>query len=132
MRMEAEGDVLPPVVAGSTRSFPGISAGKESACNARDPGSISRSGSSIGERKGYPLQYSSLENPMDCIVHGVTKSQTQLSDFHFHQKLGRGKRRFFSRAIRGSVALLTPWLQTSRIYFSCFKPPLNSNFIGQP
>ena len=41
-------------------------------------------GRSPGEGKGYPLQYSGLENPMDCIVHGVTKSQTGLSDFHFH------------------------------------------------
>ena len=39
---------------------------------------------SPGEGKGYPLQYSSLENSMDCIVHGVAKSQTWLSDFHFH------------------------------------------------
>ena len=38
---------------------------------------------SPGEGKGYPLQYSGLENSMDCIVHGVTKSLTQLSDFHF-------------------------------------------------
>ena len=36
-----------------------------------------------GEGKGYPLQYSGPENSMDCIVHGVTKSWTQLSDFHF-------------------------------------------------
>jgi len=36
-----------------------------------------------GEGKGYPLQYSGLENSMDCIVHGVTKSRTRLSDFHF-------------------------------------------------
>ena len=34
--------------------------------------------------KGYPLQYSGLENSMDCIVRGVAKSQTQLNDFHFH------------------------------------------------
>ena len=34
--------------------------------------------------KGYPLQYSGLENSMDCIVLGVTKSRTQLSGFHFH------------------------------------------------
>ena len=34
--------------------------------------------------KGYPLQYSGLENSMDCVVHGVTKSQTRLSDFHFY------------------------------------------------
>ena len=37
----------------------------------------------LGEKKGYSLQYSGLENSMDCIVHGVTKSWTQLSDFHF-------------------------------------------------
>ena len=41
-------------------------------------------GRSPGEGKGYPLQYSGLENSKDCIVHGVTKSWTQLSDFHFH------------------------------------------------
>ena len=103
--------------------FPGSSAGKESACNAGDPGSIpglgrspgevigyplqyswatfvaplvknppvmwengliSGLGRSPGEGKGYPLQYSGLENFMDCIVHGVAKSQTPLSDFHFH------------------------------------------------
>ena len=40
-------------------------------------------GRSPGEGKGYPLQYSGLENSMDCIVHGVAKSRTQLSDFHF-------------------------------------------------
>ena len=34
--------------------------------------------------KGYPLQYSGLENSMDCVVHGITKSRTRLSDFHFH------------------------------------------------
>ena len=39
---------------------------------------------SPGEEKGYPLQYSSLENSIDCIVHGVAKNWTQLSDFHFH------------------------------------------------
>ena len=36
------------------------------------------------EEKGYPLQYSGLENSIDYAVHGVVKSQTQLSDFHFH------------------------------------------------
>ena len=58
------------------------SAAKGSACNAGDLGSILGLGSSPGEGKGCPLQYSSLENSMDCIVHGVTK-RTQLSDFHF-------------------------------------------------
>ena len=60
------------------------SAGKESACNAGDLGSISGLGRSPGEGQSYPLQYSGLENSMDCIVHGVAKSRTRLSDFHFH------------------------------------------------
>ena len=64
-------------------SIPSGSDGKESDCNEGDPGSISGLGRSPGERKGYPLQSSGLENSMDCIVHGVAKSQTQLSDFHF-------------------------------------------------
>ena len=42
-------------------------------------------GRSPGEGKGYLLEYSCLENSMDCIVHGVTKSWTRPSDFHFHQ-----------------------------------------------
>ena len=96
-------------------SFPHSSVGKESACNAGDPGLIPGSGKSAGERigyplqfswaslvvhlvenlpamwrpgfdpglgrspgeeKGYPLQYSGLENSMDCIDHGIAKSQT--------------------------------------------------------
>ena len=64
--------------------FPGDSAGKESACNAGDPSLIPGFGRSPGEGKGYPLQYSGLEDSMDCIVHGIAKSQTGLSDFHFH------------------------------------------------
>ena len=57
--------------------------GKESSFNAGDLGSIPGLGKSPGEGKGYPLQYSGLENSMDSIVHGVTKSQTRLSDFTF-------------------------------------------------
>ena len=45
--------------------FPGGSVGKESACNAGDPGSVLRLGRSSGERNGYPLQYSCLENSVD-------------------------------------------------------------------
>ena len=45
--------------------FPGGSEGKESACNAGDPGLIPGSGRSLGEGNGYPLQYSCLENPME-------------------------------------------------------------------
>ena len=63
--------------------FPCGSAGKESICNAGDLSSIPGLGRSPGEGKGYPLQYSGLENSMDCIVHGVTKSRTWLSNFHF-------------------------------------------------
>ena len=64
--------------------FPGGSAGKKSACNATDLGSIPGLGRSSGEGNGYPLQYSSLDNSMDCIVHGVAKSLTQLNDFHYY------------------------------------------------
>ena len=48
-----------------------------------DPSFIPGSGRPPGEGKGYPLQYSGLENSTDCMVHGVAKSLTRLSDFHF-------------------------------------------------
>ena len=65
--------------------FPGGSDCKESACNAGNLGSIPGLGRSPGEGHGNPLKYSCRENPMDrgalrAIVHGVTKSQTRLSD----------------------------------------------------
>ena len=68
--------------------FPGGSEVKASAWNAGDPGSIPGSERSPGEGNGNPLQYSCLENPMEggawlATVHGVTKSQTRLSDFTF-------------------------------------------------
>ena len=63
------------------QSFPCGSAGKESAYNMGDLGLIPGLGRSPGE--GYPLQYSGLENSMECVVHGVAKSQIQLSDFYF-------------------------------------------------
>ena len=66
--------------------FPGGSDSKASAYNAGDLGSIPGSGRSPREGNGNPLQYSCWENPMDggawwVTVHGVSKSQTQLSDF---------------------------------------------------
>ena len=63
------------------RGFPDSSVGKESPAvwETWVPG-LGRSG---GEGIGYPLQYSGLEKSTDCIVHGVAKSRTQLSDFHF-------------------------------------------------
>ena len=66
------------------RGFPGGSAGQESACNGGDLGWIPRLGRSAGEGNGYPLQYSDLENSIDCIAHGIAKSWSQQSDFHFH------------------------------------------------
>ena len=54
--------------------IPGNSASKESACNAGDPDLILGLGRSPGEGKGYPLQYSGMENSMNCIVHEVTMS----------------------------------------------------------
>ena len=66
------------------RASPGGSTDKESACNAGDVGLFPGMGRSSGEGKGYTLQYSGLENSMDCVVHGVAKSQTQLSNFPFY------------------------------------------------
>ena len=70
----------------SIMSFPGWLDSKASAYNAGDPGLIPGSGRSPREGNGNPLQYSSLENPMDrgdwwATVHGVAKSWTRLSDF---------------------------------------------------
>ena len=67
------------------QGFPGGSDGKEPACSAGDLGSIPGSGRCPREGNGNPLQYSCLENPMDreawqTTVHGITKSQTRLSD----------------------------------------------------
>ena len=55
------------------QGFPCGSDGKESACNVRDLGSIPGLRRSPGEGKGYPLQYSGLDNSMDCIIHGGHK-----------------------------------------------------------
>ena len=81
------------MVASLVVGFPGGSAAKESACNVRDLGSIPGLGRALTEGKGYPLQYSGLENsgPPVCgpPVHGHpvqsmgSQSWTQLSDFHF-------------------------------------------------
>ena len=83
--------------------FPCGSAGKESACNAGDLGSIPGLGRSPGEGKGYPIQYSGLENSVDCIVHGVAKSQTWQSDFHFHFPIQNKKWKKESHTIRPNL-----------------------------
>ena len=50
--------------------------------DTRDVGSTPGLGRSLGEGTGYLLQYSGLENPIDCMVHGAAESDT--TDFHFH------------------------------------------------
>ena len=55
----------------------------ESVCNTGDLRLIPGLGRSPGEGKGHPLQYSGLENSMDCVVHGAAKCWTRMSDFHF-------------------------------------------------
>ena len=63
-------------------NFPHSTVGKESTFTAGDLGSISGLGRSPGEGKGYLLQYSGLENSMDCIIHGVAKSRTRRNYFN--------------------------------------------------
>ena len=73
----------------SVLSFSGFlcgSAGKEPACNEGDLSLILGLGRSPGEGKGYLLQYSGLENSMDCMAMGL-QGQTRLSNFHFHFSL---------------------------------------------
>ena len=65
--------------------FPDSSIGKESAPMQETWVRSLGWEDSPGEGKGYSLQYSGLENSMDCIVHGVAKSRTRQSDFHFHK-----------------------------------------------
>ena len=77
---------------------------KESACNVEDPGSIPGSGRSPGEEDSNPLQYSGLENSMNrgawqAPVHGVSKSQTWLSDLHFHFSLSYCSLRIYRNSL---------------------------------
>ena len=69
-----EGNIIKGFLCGST--------GKESACNAGDLSSIPGLERSPGEGKGYPLQYSGLENSTDCTVHEVEKSQKHFIPKH--------------------------------------------------
>ena len=77
--------LLFPVAWYNLLGFPGGPDGEDSTCNVGDLGSITELGRFSGEGKSYPLQYSGLENSVDCIADGVTKSQTQLSHFHLHK-----------------------------------------------
>ena len=76
------------IITGRLMGFPGVSDGKEPACNVGDLASTSGLARSPGEGNGYSVHYSCLENSMErgawqATVHGVTKSRTRLSDFHF-------------------------------------------------
>ena len=86
----------------------------------RSLSSIPESGRSPGEGKGYPLQYSGLEDSVDCIVHGVKKSQKRQSDFHFQRMKGNPKPECevqspglhgltFRKQTHGSLNGGTPW-----------------------
>ena len=73
-------DISLPTKVHIAKIFPTCgSAGEESVCNVGDLGSIPGLGRSPGEEKGYPLQYSGLENSMDCMVHGVPKGDSPCS-----------------------------------------------------
>ena len=93
------------------------SAGKESSCNAGGLGSISELGRSPGEGKDCPLQYSDLENSTGCIVHGVAKSRTRLSDFYFP---GRVAGIYYLRFITTLELAWTCFEGPSRRATSCF------------
>ena len=101
--------------------FPCDSAGKESTCNTGDLASIPGLWRSPGEGKGYPLQYSGLENSMDCIVHGVAKSRTQLRNFHFSFLALK------ANSSRGWEKPLWRRVRRSTIFFSdlCVYAPVN-------
>ena len=82
-----------------------------------DLGSIPRLGRSPGEGKGYPLQYSGLENAMDCIVHRVTKSRTKLTDFHFTFSKSKNS---VGRCLGLNSVSLTGYITLGKLSFLCF------------
>ena len=94
--------------------FPHSSVGKESPCNAGDTCLIPRSRRSTGEGKGYPLQYPGLESSMDYTVHGVTKGQAWLNNYHFHFLS------YLSLAILWNSVFSWVCLSLSPLPFTCF------------
>ena len=87
-----------------------------------DLGSIPELGRSLGEGKGYPLQYSGLENFMDCLVHGVAKGRTRLSDFHFR----KGKNFIYGSS---QVLCTTLFSQDQVLFF--FLLDIRVNMLGE-
>ena len=89
------------------------SAGKQSTCSVGDLGSIPGLGRSPGEGKGYPLQYSGLENPMDYTAHAIAKRRTRLSDFML-KKVTTTKRVTQEKAMAphsSTLAWKIPWTE---------------------
>ena len=103
--------------------FPGGSDGKESACKARDLDSIPGLGRSPGAGNGYPLQYSCLESPMDrgawwATVHGITQSQTWLSNWHrIYMRKDRQFFVFWGEHIHLTLLVFLLLLFSFRIYY---------------
>ena len=124
-------------VIGLLLGFPGGSDGKESPWNVGDLCSTTGLGRSPGEEKGYPLQYSGLENSMDYRVHGVSKSWVWLSDFHFHMLLdfdfhsgSDSKESAYNTGDEG----FNPWVRSGRslgegndnpLHYSCLENPMD-------
>ena len=98
-RLLFEGEIVTAPASGRVSLLAQL--GKESTCNAGELGSIPGLGKSPGEGNGYLLQYSGLENSVDWIVHGVTKSRKRLSDF----SLSASGDRQLSRQIKSKVEL---------------------------
>ena len=97
-----------------------------------DLGSIPRLGRSPAEGNGYPLQYSGLEDSMDCIVHEVAKSPTQLSNFHFHFQVALVVKNSPANARDISDTGSIPTLERSpggghgsTLQYSCLKNPMD-------
>ena len=111
--------------------FPGGSAGKESACNAGDVGSIRGLGRSPGEGKGYPFQCSGLENSMDCIYSPWGRRVRQLSDFHFHVYIHGGSDGKESVSSAGDPGSISGWGRSPRggnvnpLQCSCLEDPMD-------
>ena len=111
--------------------FPGGSAGKESTCNAGDMDSIPGLRRSPGEGKSYPLQYSGEFSP-EFSVHGVAKSRTRRSHFHFHFiwyiSVFRNLDLEYWRSYTPSCSLLSrnnnAYIMQSTEYIFCLSQPL--------
>ena len=108
--------------------FPHSSVGKESACNAGDPGLIPGSGRSPGEGNGNPLQYSCLENPMDrgawqATVHGFTRVRHDLvtkplppHPYRFHLPMQVRPKRHGLDSWVGKIPWRRKWQPTSEFF----------------